>query len=318
MKKLLFLLFLLTAALSVAQQPQSHTAPLFAVNAKYTNGVAPGYAPTKGTGLTLNLGSGTTDCLGTLIEYAGGTLTMTDNTTNYVYLDPSSSCAPTSSTSIFTSAHVWIAKVTTSGGAITAIDDVRTSFLAPGTGSSGIASITFSSPLSGGTITTSGTVGCATCAIGPGSSTANHLAKFSGTDGLTLADGGAIPATYTLPTQYTKLRCETGLGDGLNAMPAGTYLQSFCYNDSGVTWTITGIKCYTDGGTPTLQVDDNSGNHETSDGGHNYFTCTSSFAAGTQNGTQWTTGIPNGGWLAFTFVAGGTAKQTTWVVSLSQ
>jgi hypothetical protein len=37
-------------------------------------------------------------------------------------------------------------------------------------------------------------ISCPTCAIGPGTSTANHLAKFSGTDGVTLADGGAIPA----------------------------------------------------------------------------------------------------------------------------
>jgi hypothetical protein len=48
-------------------------------------------------------------------------------------------------------------------------------------------------PLLGGTITGTGTIACPTCAIGPGASTTNHLAKFSGTDGVTLADGGAIP-----------------------------------------------------------------------------------------------------------------------------
>lgn len=115
------------------------------------------------------------------------------------------------------------------------------------------------------------------------------------------------------------LRCETGLGDGLNVIPAATYRQTMCYNDSGVTWTITGIKCYVDAGSgSTLQVQDNSNNYETLNGGLHYFTCTNTFASGTQNGTQWTTGIPNGGWAKFTFVADGTATQTTWVISMTQ
>jgi hypothetical protein len=135
MKKLTLLFLLMVASFAIAQQPQSQTAPFFSANAKYTNGVAPGYAPTTGSGLTLNLGKGTANCLGILIEYVGGTLTMTNSTTNYVYLDPASSCAPTSNTSGFNSSTIWIAKVTASGGAITVIDDVRTGFLAPGTGS---------------------------------------------------------------------------------------------------------------------------------------------------------------------------------------
>lgn len=62
----------------------------------------------------------------------------------------------------------------------------------PPTGS--VSSITTTTPIAGGPITTTGAISCPTCAIGPGTSTANHLAKFSGTDGVTLADGGAIPA----------------------------------------------------------------------------------------------------------------------------
>jgi hypothetical protein len=57
-----------------------------------------------------------------------------------------------------------------------------------------VTNIATTTPIAGGTITTTGTISCPTCAIGPGTSTANHLAKFSGTDGVTLADGGAIPA----------------------------------------------------------------------------------------------------------------------------
>lgn len=120
------------------------------------------------------------------------------------------------------------------------------------------------------------------------------------------------PPSFTLPTQYTKLRCETGLGDGLNAMAAGTYLQTMCYNDSGVTWTITGIKCFTDNnGTSTLNATDSSASGLLTGA----ITCTNSFASGTQSGT---TTISNGGYVKFTFVGDGTSKQTTWVVSFTQ
>lgn len=66
-----------------------------------------------------------------------------------------------------------------------------------------VTSIATTSPITGGTITSSGTIACATCAIGPGSSTTNHLAKFSGTDGITLADGGAIPAGSVTSVGFT-------------------------------------------------------------------------------------------------------------------
>jgi hypothetical protein len=59
--------------------------------------------------------------------------------------------------------------------------------------SGSVTNIATTTPIAGGPITTTGTISCPTCAIGPGTSTANHLAKFSGTDGVTLADGGTIP-----------------------------------------------------------------------------------------------------------------------------
>lgn len=112
--------------------------------------------------------------------------------------------------------------------------------------------------------------------------------------------------------QYAKLRCETGLGDGLNAMTAGTYLQSFCYNDSGVTWTITGIKCFTDNnGTSTLNAAGNTLGALLTGA----VTCTNAFAAGTQSANVLLT---SGDYVKFTFVADGTSKQTTFVVSMTQ
>lgn len=123
-RKLLSLLLL--AMPLAAQQPATQTAPLYSVNAKYTNGVAPGYWPQAGSGLTLNVGKGTSNCASTIVSYVGGTLTMANSTTNYVYLDTAASCAPGSNTSGFTSSTWPIAIVITSGGAITSITDVRT------------------------------------------------------------------------------------------------------------------------------------------------------------------------------------------------
>jgi hypothetical protein len=114
---------------------------------------------------------------------------------------------------------------------------------------------------------------------------------------------------YTLPAQYKKWSCEPGMGDGLNAMAAGTYLQTECLNTSGVTWTITSIKCFSDNaGSSTLNATDGSSNALLTGA----VTCSSSFAAGTQGST---TTIANGGYVKFTFVADGTSKQATFVVS---
>lgn len=162
--KRLFVLFLLCGS-AIAQQAQSSTAPDYAVSARYVQGVGIGYRPTKGSGLTLNLAKGTANCLGTLVEYSGGTLSLTNGATNYVYLDAASSCAPAFNTSGFAATDIWVAKVVTSGGAITTIDDVRTGFTAPGTGAGtgSVTSVATTSPITGGTITTTGTIACATC-----------------------------------------------------------------------------------------------------------------------------------------------------------
>ncbi len=114
-----------------------------------------------------------------------------------------------------------------------------------------------------------------------------------------------------IPSQSPQLHCQSGLGDGLNAIPAGTYIQVFCYNDSSVTWTIAGIRCYTDNsGTSQLNSYDNNGNLLTS-----LLTCSPSFAPGTQ--TIYKT-IAAGGYIQFYFVADGTSKQTTWTVLFTQ
>lgn len=140
--KLLALTLGLCTALPVcAQQPQTHTAPLYAVNAKYTNGVAPGYAPTIGTGLVLAIGPGTSFCASTIQEYPGGSVTLSPNTTNYVYLDQNASCAPAVNQTGYTNTTIPIATVITNASTVVTngIDDQRTYFI---TASGGGGSIT--------------------------------------------------------------------------------------------------------------------------------------------------------------------------------
>lgn len=108
--------------------------------------------------------------------------------------------------------------------------------------------------------------------------------------------------------QYKTWSCQPGLGDGTNAIAAATYHQVECYNTTGATWSITGIKCYVDGGSSTMNVTNGSGTGLLTGA----VTCSTSFAAGTQSGT---TTIANGDYLKFTFVADGTATQTAWVIN---
>lgn len=135
--RLAALCLFLSAAVLVGQQGQtsdvSFTQPLYHANAAYTQGLSPGYWPTCTnqaatalcSSLTLYVSKGTIWCQGTIRTYAGGTLTMANNATNYVYLDPTANCAPASSTSVFSALQVPIAVVVTAGGVITTITDDR-------------------------------------------------------------------------------------------------------------------------------------------------------------------------------------------------
>src|SRR5208337_522384 len=59
----------------------------------------------------------------------------------------------------------------------------------------GVTSIATTSPISGGTFITTGTISCPTCAIGPGASvTSGDVASFNGTGGLILQDSNVVAA----------------------------------------------------------------------------------------------------------------------------
>ena len=133
-----------------AQQPQSYTAPTYAVNAKYVNGASGGgYAPCANaasncsttTGLNLLVGPGTANCgSGTIVTYAGGTFTLAASTTYHLYLNTSSSCAPAVKTTGFTGSDIPLAVVVTGASSITSISDDRTMFFPAGSVSSGVTS----------------------------------------------------------------------------------------------------------------------------------------------------------------------------------
>lgn len=136
LKRFLFLLatgyWLLSPALH-AQQPTS-TAPLFVANSQYLQGRTwADYKTSAGSGLTLNIAAGTAFCGSPPgpVAYAGGTLTMTNAATNYVYLNPAASCVPASNTTGFAAGVIPVAQVVAAGGVITGVTDVRTWFVDP-------------------------------------------------------------------------------------------------------------------------------------------------------------------------------------------
>ncbi len=110
-------------------------------------------------------------------------------------------------------------------------------------------------------------------------------------------------------TTYKTISCQPGLGDGVTAITAGTYLMSECLNEFSAPWTITAIKCFTDNnGTSTMNVSNSAGSGLLTGA----VTCTNSFASGAQSGT---TTLAPGDWAKFTFVADGTSKQATFVIT---
>lgn len=131
--RVIFFLSLLTSpsSLILGQQPQAQGGqPIYPVNAKYVQGVGPGFWPTAGAGLNLNLSAGTAYCGAppALVSYAGGSLTLTASATNYVYLDPSADCSPAFNTTGFKPGQIPLAQITTGTSSVTSVTDARNWF----------------------------------------------------------------------------------------------------------------------------------------------------------------------------------------------
>jgi hypothetical protein len=95
--------------------------------------------------------------------------------------------------------------------------------------------------------------------------------------------------------------CSISLGDGMNAIPVGSYPINFqCKNDTGATITVTGISCATDNaGSTTCDVATNAPSDLLTGA---ITSNTGTWVAGTQSST---TTITNGQWLKATFVSDG-------------
>lgn len=208
MKRIFALWLIFTTALAFGQNPQSGNAPIFSANAKYVNGTAPGYWPTQQalgslpiqTGLVLNIGPGTPPYLCSSTPYAGGTLTMTASVTNYIYLDSTSSCAPSVKTSIFGATDIPIAVVVAGSSSITSINDLRTSPVTPSS-SATVSASAVSNALTGpsGGVAQAQTV---TLSPAPGSITSGFNVRWvpaaaNTGPGPTLAVNGLSPITIT-------------------------------------------------------------------------------------------------------------------------
>jgi hypothetical protein len=125
-------------------------------------------------------------------------------------------------------------------------------------------------------------------------------------------DESGVPSWIDAALAVAK-SCQTGLGDGLNAIPSGTYPQFFCVNNSGLSLQITAIHCYTDNaGSSTLDAKNNAGTSYLTAP----ITCNNTKTGGGQAGSlNLTIGtIPNLDAVNFSFISDGASTQTTWTV----
>lgn len=148
-----------------------------------------------------------------------------------------------------------------------------------GTGNGSVTSIATTAPLGGGPITTTGTLTCSTCAIGPGTSAANHAANFSGVDGVTLADS---KVTLTPPATGSTLTIVDGKTVTLNnsITLAGTDGQTYTFpSGSGNVVTVAQAqnltsKTLTSPVLATLVTDTSIGSNTSAMGAQSSATCT--------------------------------------------
>ena len=120
--------------------------------------------------------------------------------------------------------------------------------------------------------------------------------------GAAKCDGSSILCPSGVFSAAFRLSCQPGLGDGVNAIPAATYPTTICRNDTGYTWTITGISCMADTGTSSCAATNGGGTALLTGA----ITGSSTYAVGTQSTT---TTIAPGDYIKVSFVADGNTKQ---------
>lgn len=98
------------------------------------------------------------------------------------------------------------------------------------------------------------------------------------------------------------MSCQPGITNGPNAIPAGTYPNTICRNESGHIWNLTSIKCVSDTGASTCNATNGAGTALLTGA----ITGTPTYASGTQSATIT---LASGDYLMVTFVADGTSHQ---------
>jgi len=241
-------LVLAPGIVAAGQQPQTSSAANGA-NASYVQGVGPGYWPTPGLGLTLNLSAGSAVCDNAWVTYTGGTLTMAGSSTNYVVLDLTNSCAPASNTIGFTDASIPIASVVTAASAITTVSDLRVwgfmgarivnnvAYATRFTGADAAAKISAAIaalPSTGGTVDGGGLTGVQTWGSDPFGGTTKPITLRLGASTTAVNANVTVPSTTTVMfSQGSVLSVSTGVTITWNGgMTAGTY-KIFALNGTG-------------------------------------------------------------------------------------
>jgi hypothetical protein len=153
-----------------------------------------------------------------------------------------------------------------------------------------VTSIATTSPITGGTITTTGTIACPTCVTSAAPLTSGQLVAGAGSQasavtnltGDVTTSGGVAT---TLATKYKTHICEVVIGDPGSASPAlanDNDTPVVCGNITGADVTITAVACYADAGSPTVTPILTGGGAIVTGA----ITCgTASWAAGTISGT---------------------------------
>lgn len=188
-------------------------------------------------------------------------------------------------------------------------------------GSGTVTSIATTAPLGGGTITTSGTLTCSTCATGPGSSTSGDLPSFNGTGGLVLQDSGVLASavlTKAVGEYNSNSTTHTAAGTQYFALTGTQNAASGAVGTNNVTISatakhITGIyvsSSAAQGAAATLQF-------TFYDGGTTAVTCTIGNSASTCNATGFNVAVAAGDTIVTQTVQTGTGTASYDYVSYS-